>query len=103
MMGPRGDGAPGPDGTDVEVTAMPKSKDAHWAWLEANAHREEVQREIQEEIRRRSIRVVPTPDGGLQILPGEAAGWDGVLRLEQERIPSRVRMEQQVVKRDAMA
>ena len=66
------------------------TKDAHRAWLEANAHREEVQREIQEEIRRRTIRVVPTPAGGLRILPGEAAGWDGVLRPEPARaVPGR--------------
>ncbi len=82
--------------------AMPK-QDAHWAWLEANAHREEVQSEIQEEIRRRRIRVIPTPGGGLHILPGEADGWGGVLRPERERTLPIVRMEQNVVKRDAMA
>jgi len=42
---------------------------ARWRYLEANADREDVQEEINWEIRRGTIRVVPAPGGRIRIIP----------------------------------
>jgi hypothetical protein len=57
-------------------TAMARSGDsAYWRDLESHAHLPDVQELIREEIQRGTIRVRPTPDGGIRIMPvrpGEA-------------------------------
>jgi hypothetical protein len=43
--------------------------DAYWRDLESHAHLSEVQEVIREEIRTRTIRVRPNPDGSIRIVP----------------------------------
>jgi hypothetical protein len=48
---------------------VPLSGDERLRWLEANADRPEVQELIREEIARRTVRVIPGPDGKIRIIP----------------------------------
>jgi hypothetical protein len=43
--------------------------EARLRWLEANAHRPEVQETIRREIARGRIRVIPTASGRIRIVP----------------------------------
>ncbi len=47
----------------------PHEQGTSWSMLEANAHLEEVQEIIRSEISRGMIRVVPSPGGGIHIIP----------------------------------
>jgi hypothetical protein len=56
----------------------PEPDAGSWGLLEANAHRPEVQERIGRAIRAGTIRVVPTREGGIRILP-DGAPEDGRL------------------------
>lgn len=43
------------------------NEDRSWHWLQNNAHRPEIQERIRRAIRQGSIRVRPTPAGGITI------------------------------------
>jgi hypothetical protein len=52
------------------VRAMPPDSDqTRWKMLERNAHQPDVQKLIRQEIRDRTIRVVPGFNGGIRIIP----------------------------------
>jgi hypothetical protein len=51
---------------------VPPPGETRLRWLEANAHRPEVQETIRREISRGSIRVIPTDRGGIRIVPVRA-------------------------------
>jgi hypothetical protein len=52
---------------------VPRPSDARLRWLEANAHRPEVQDEVRQEILKGTIRVIPAPGDGVRIIPVRAA------------------------------
>jgi hypothetical protein len=50
------------------------SNHARLAHLQANAHQLDVQEEIRREISKGTIRVAPTSDGGIRIIPNHLQG-----------------------------
>jgi hypothetical protein len=61
--------------TDEGGSAMTAhSNHARLAHLQANAHQPNVQVEIRREIGKGTIRVAPTSDGGIRIIPNHSQG-----------------------------
>ena len=62
--------------------------DAYWRDLETNAHRPEVQELIREEIQRGTIRVRPSRDGRIRIVPVDRPESEQPIELEVQPAPS---------------
>lgn len=50
------------------------TEDRSWQWLQENAHRPEIQERIRRAIRQGTIRVRPSPAGGITIQTRTIAG-----------------------------